>query len=49
MGCFKRITLIVLFLGLITFAGCQDTVPQNPKSLLVPRFQRSEVFGFVRD
>ena len=47
MGCFKRITLIVLFLGLITFCGCQDMVPQNPKSLLVPRFQRSEIFGFV--
>ena len=47
MGCFKRITLTVLFLGLITFCGCQDLVPQNPKSLLVPRFQRSEIFGFV--
>ncbi len=47
MGCFKPITLTLLFLGLITLCGCQDMVPKNPASLLVPRFQRSEIFGFV--
>ncbi len=27
--------------------GCQDLVPQDTSSLLIPRFQRSEVLGFV--
>ena len=47
MGCFKRVTLTILFLGLITFCGCKDLVPQNTASLLMPRFQRSEILGFV--
>ena len=47
MSCFKRVMLAILFLGLITFCGCQDLVPRNTASLLIPRFQRSEIFGFV--
>src|ERR1700748_3850828 len=47
MGCFKRVTLTILFVGLITFCGCKELVPQNTASLLMPRFQRSEIFGFV--
>ena len=47
MGCFKRVTLTILFLGLIAFCGCKELVPQNTASLLIPRFQRSEIFGFV--
>ena len=47
MGCFKRVTLAILFLGLITFCGCQDLVPRNTASLLIPRFQRSEIFGLA--
>jgi len=47
MGCFKRVTLTILFVGLITFCGCKELVPQNTASLLIPRFQRSEIFGFV--
>jgi uncharacterized protein with PQ loop repeat len=27
--------------------GCQGLYPQDVQSLLVPRFQRSEIFGFV--
>jgi len=27
--------------------GCQDLVPHDTRSLLIPRFLRSEVFGFV--
>ena len=36
-----------LFLGVIKLSGCQDLVPQDMRSLLIPRFQRSEIFGFV--
>ena len=35
-----------LFLSLITFCSC-DLVPRDTSSLLVPRLQRSEIFGFV--
>jgi len=28
-------------------SGCKDLFPQDTSSLLIPRFQRSEVFGFV--
>jgi len=46
MGRCNSLTL-VLFLSLITFCGCQDLVPRDTSSLLVPRFQRSEILGFV--
>lgn len=34
---------------LISFAlcGCQDMVPHDTKSLLLPRFHRSEIFGLI--
>ena len=34
---------------LISFVlcGCQDMVPHDTQSLLLPRFQKSEVFGFI--
>jgi MtN3 and saliva related transmembrane protein len=44
---FKTLWLAVLFLSLITLYGCQDLVPHDTQSLLIPRFQRSEVFGFL--
>ena len=47
MGGFNRVALAVLFLGVIKLSGCQDLVPQDMRSLLIPRFQRSEIFGFV--
>jgi len=27
--------------------GCQDLIPHDTQSLLLPKFQRSEIFGFV--
>jgi uncharacterized protein with PQ loop repeat len=27
--------------------GCQDLVPRDTSSLFIPRFRRSEIFGFV--
>src|SRR5580692_7486506 len=38
---------LALLLGLMTFCGCEGLVPHDTSSLLVPRFQRSEVLGFV--
>jgi uncharacterized protein with PQ loop repeat len=47
MGRFNKLTIAVLFLGLITLYGCRDLVPHDTPSLLSPRFRRSEIFGFV--
>jgi len=47
MGQSNRITLVVLFLSLITLYGCQDLVPRDTQSLFFPGLQRSEIFGFL--
>jgi MtN3 and saliva related transmembrane protein len=41
------ITRAVLFTGFLILCGCQDLVPHDTRSLLIPRFSRSEIFGFV--
>ncbi len=43
----NRFSLAFLFLSLITLCGCQDLVPHDTASLLLPRFQRSEIIGFL--
>ena len=47
MNRFNRATLLVLLLSFLPLCGCDGWVPHDTRSLLVPRFQRSEVFGFV--
>jgi MtN3 and saliva related transmembrane protein len=47
MGRLNRFWLIVLFLSLASLSGCQDLVPRDTSSLFIPRFYRSEIFGFV--
>ena len=47
MGQSNRITLVVLFLSMITLYGCQDLVPRDTQSLFFPGLQRSEIFGFL--
>jgi MtN3 and saliva related transmembrane protein len=42
----NKIVRGVFFLSLITLCGC-ELVPRDTSSLLVPRLQRSEIFGFV--
>jgi uncharacterized protein with PQ loop repeat len=44
---FNKVTLAFLLPGLVMLSGCQDLIPQDTSSLLIPRFQRSEIFGFV--
>ena len=41
------VEIVLLFFTAMTLCGCQDLVPRDTQSLLVPRFQRSEIFGFV--
>ena len=40
-------TLGVLLLSLVTLYGCEDLVIRDTSSLFIPRFQRSEILGFV--
>jgi uncharacterized protein with PQ loop repeat len=42
----NKIVRAAFFLSLIVLCGC-ELVPRDTSSLLVPRFQRSEIFGFV--
>jgi len=37
----------VVALSALAVVGCQTLVPRDAASLLLPRFQRSEVIGFV--
>jgi MtN3 and saliva related transmembrane protein len=39
--------LLLIFLLSIGLCGCQDLVPRDTQSLLIPKFQRSEIFGFI--
>lgn len=39
--------LILLLLSLLLLCGCHEWVPRDTQSLLIPRFHRSEIFGFV--
>jgi MtN3 and saliva related transmembrane protein len=40
-------THAALLLSVLTLGACHDLGIRDTQSLLVPRFQRSEVFGFV--
>jgi uncharacterized protein with PQ loop repeat len=44
---FNGTRLAAVWLGLIILCGCEGLVPHDTKSLLVPRFQRSEILGFI--
>ena len=39
--------LLGFFFGAIVLAGCGELAIQDPQSLLLPSFKRSEVVGFV--
>ena len=48
MGRFSRTMLLVILLSFLTLYGCREAlVPYDTRSLLLPRFLRSEIFGFV--
>ena len=37
----------IVFFSNVVLCGCGDLVPHDTRSLLVPKFQRSEIFGFI--
>jgi uncharacterized protein with PQ loop repeat len=41
------VTIAFFVLGLSTLYGCQDLVPHDTRSLLIPSFHRSEVLGLL--
>jgi MtN3 and saliva related transmembrane protein len=40
-------SFVLIFLISIGLCGCQNLVPHDTQSLLIPRFHRSEIFGFI--
>jgi len=40
-------TFVLIFLISIGLCGCQNLVPRDTQSLLIPRLHRSEIFGFL--
>lgn len=42
-----RITLAILSICRISLTGCDELVPHDMASLLIPRFQQSEIIGFL--
>src|SRR5215467_11648218 len=44
---FKGASFALLLLSLITLSGCKGLEPRDTSSLLIPRFNRSEILGFV--
>ena len=48
MGRFRKVLLAILFLSLFALCGCEsELVPRDVSSLLIPRFHRSEIIGFL--
>ncbi len=47
MGRRQKITLALLGISSMMLSGCDDLVPHDTASLLVPGFQRSEIVGFL--
>lgn len=46
-NCIERVMRGILLLDVIMLCGCEDMVPRDTSSLLVPRLQRSEIWGLV--
>lgn len=47
MSQLAKMALFLILLILIALCGCQDLIPQDTQSLLIPSFRRSEIFGFL--
>lgn len=44
---FRGFSLLFVLLILLLLCACESLVPHDTKSLLIPKFERSEVVGFV--
>jgi uncharacterized protein with PQ loop repeat len=48
MNSFHRVLMLtILVLSCLALCACQGLVPHDTQSLLIPRFHRSEIVGFV--
>ncbi|HEY3275016.1 MAG TPA: SemiSWEET family transporter [Syntrophorhabdaceae bacterium] len=47
MGRLDIMKLAGIVLSVVVLYGCEGLIPRDTASLLVPRFYRSEVFGFL--
>src|SRR5207249_11962863 len=47
MGRFNKLMLAVLVPCLITLCACQDLVPRDTPSLLIPSLRRSEIYDIL--
>ena len=47
MRLLNTVMLGAVVVNMIALCGCTDLMPQDTTSLLIPRFQRSEIFGFL--
>jgi len=44
---FTKLRVVLMLLAASALCGCEGLVPHDTESLLIPRFQRSEIFGFL--
>jgi uncharacterized protein with PQ loop repeat len=47
MNRFTRTAAVLLLPSLVLLSGCEDLIPHDTQSLLVPRLHRSELVGIV--
>jgi len=47
MGRLAKLKVVLIFFAAMALCGCEGLVPHDTKSLLIPRFHRSEIFGFL--
>ena len=43
----KLLAVCVVLAAAAVLCGCQDLIPRDTSSLLIPKLQRSEIFGFL--
>ena len=46
-GSVPRVTFAIFLWNCFVLASCADLIPRDTQSLVAPRLQRSEIFGFV--
>src|SRR5215467_12674255 len=44
---FHAVAMFALLISAFMLTGCEELVPKDTSSLLIPRLYRSEIFGFV--
>ena len=47
MGQVLKFTFVLGIISILSLRGCEDLAPRDARSMLIPRFQRSEILGLV--